>query len=609
MYDTDEEIKKKRRKLIIIIGIVAVLIFVLIVFLLTRNSGNNNTNTITEMGCTIGVQGDASADSNGIYHQPVTIEFKNIVAISKEYEIVKKTIGTVDRSSNKETFTATNSGTYHIYGYVQDSAGHRGKCELNFQVSLSVPTCELEVTKGTLGDNGWYRSDVEVGFKSMNANNPSVSISKYYIDKEMTNLDTSEVVKAEQPAGNVDKYSVTENMKTTLVGHVIDSTGNEGICKLEISKDATVPSCKLKVNSGTKNNDGVYTDNPEIGFESVTDEISEIASKGVGISKNYEQETYKVTADGKTTVVGYVKDKAGNEGTCSLEITRPGAGGGSAYSKPTCSITLSGTGSSGVYSQDVKATLSYSTTDGATIAKFGIAESETYNQRNTITITKNGSHTVRGIVQDSYGNINRCSKTFTIKKGELLANKVSVGDYVGYDAGKWEETRTEKQSDGYFWGMKTNTSKQTGVKCSSSDTATKNGWRVLGKVNGQVLLISAGTPECIYHGRVSTSNVINVMQNEAAKYVNTKYANGWTALSCSTPGFNCSSTSFSGNDLFAIGSSYWIVENGPNNTLYAINSSGKKESYALKSVGLRPVIQLKADVMTTGKSGNTWVLQ
>lgn len=616
MYDTEEEIKRKRRKLLIIIGVIALIILLLIIFLFTRNSGKKkNSNTATEISCQLGIQNDDSADSNGIYHQPVTVEFKSITAISRDYQIVKQSIGTVDRSSNKETFSAVKSGTYHLYGYVQDSAGHRGKCEIKFQVSLSVPTCELEVTKATLGDNNWYRSDVEVGFKAMSANNPSVSIAKYYIEKEVINPETKEVVKQDAPASNMEKYTVKDNMTSTLVGHVIDSTGSEGTCKIEVKKDSTVPTCSLKVNSGTKNNNGEYTDNPEIAIAEAKDEVSQIASQGVGISKNYEQSTFKVTELGKTTVVGYVKDKAGNEGTCSLEITRSNGSTPTptpkptGNSNPTCNIELRGTTlRSGVYSQSVTATLKYSTTNGATITKYGIAESQTYNQRKEIVISNAGSHTVYGIVQDSNGNVKTChSAAFTVEKGELLASKVQVGDFVGYDAGTWNETRGEQKTDGYYWGMKSGTSKQTGVKCNPNDLNTMNGWRVLSVANGKVTLIHAGTPECVYHDRTSGNNVINVMISESQKYVNSKWSDGYTALSCSTAGFNCSSSSYSG-DLFVTGTHYWMAQLGNNNTINAVSPRGTKQSYAAISLGIRPIIQLKASVTTSGKNGNTWVL-
>ncbi len=612
MYDTEEEIRKKRRNLLIAIGVIVGIIILLLIFLLTRGGKrNSNSNLNSQISCTLGIQGNVVPDSNGIYHQPVTVEFKDILAISKDYQIVKHTIGTVDRSSNRETFTASNSGTYHLYGFIQDSAGRKGKCELKIELSMSVPTCELEVVKGTLGDNNWYRSDVEVGFKAMDANNPSVSIVKFYIDKELIDLNTEEVVKADPPVGNIEKYTLTDNMKTTLVGHVIDSTGNEGTCKLEVSKDTTVPTCKLKVNSGTKNSAGEYTDNPEIAFEEFKDDVSEIGSKGIGVTKNYTQETYKVTDSGKTTVVGYVKDQAGNEGTCSLDITRPGgSSGNNNKSTPTCSVKMDPSSSgSGIYSQSARATLVYSTTNGATITNYGLAENETYNQRKELVITNAGSHRVYGIVKDSNGNVARCSsQNFVVEKSGLLAASVKVGDYVGYDAGKWTETRGEKQTDGYYWGMKSGTSKQTGVKCDSNDLSTRNGWMVLSVSNGKVTLIHAGTPECIYHGRTTYNNVVNTMISRAASYVNSKYAEGYTALSCSTEGFKCNNTSFSG-EVFITGTHYWVAQNGTNDTLYAISPKGTKRGFNKKSYGLRPVIILRADVMTSRKNVNIWVLK
>ena len=452
----------------------------------------------------------------------------------------------------------------------------------------------------------------------MNANNPSVSIAKYYIDLEAKDADTSEVVKADPPTGNIDKYTFKENMSATLVGHVIDSAGNEGTCKIEVAKDATVPTCKLKVNSGNKNSNNVYTDNPVIGFEEVKDEASEIAAKGVGLTKNYTEETFTVTAEGVTTVVGFVKDKAGNEGSCSIEITRTGGsgnGGGNGgsntgTSKPSCSIKLEGTKlSNGAYSQSARATLVYSTTNGASITNYGIAESETYNQRKELSITNAGSHKVYGIVKDSNGNVARCATaSFVVEKGELLATKVKVGDYVGYDAGKWTETRTEKKTDGYYWGMQNGVSKQTGIKCDRNDISTRNGWMVLNVSGGRVTIIHAGTPECIYHGRTTFDNVVTTMINRAASYVNNKYADGYTALSCSTAGFDCNKSSYSGS-VFVTGTHYWVAQNSTNDTIYAITPKGSKTNFNLKSFGLRPVITLRADVMTSGKNGDTWVLK
>lgn len=628
MYDTDEEIKRKRRTLFIIIGIIVFLILLLIIFLFTRNRNQKKdpSDVNKEITCTLEVQDGITPDSNGVYHQPITVGFKNITAISKDYPISKQAIGTSDNSRNKDTFTATKSGKYHLYGYVQDSVGHKGKCELSLTINLSSPACELEVTNGTLGDNGWYRSDVEVGFSAMDANNSTLSIVKYYIEKEITSLDTNDAVKADPPTENIEKYTVKDNQVTTLVGHIFDSAGNEGTCKITVKKDSTIPTCTLQVLSGTKNDNGEYTDNPVIGINEAKDDVSEVAGKGVGVAKNYNQDKFTVTEEGKTTVVGYVKDKAGNEGTCSLEVARPtssgsGNGGGNGgggttptkTSKPSCTISLTvpKTDQVNVYSQSVTAKLTYGTTNGATITDYGLAETETYNQRTEITISNNGTHTIYGIVKDSYGHIARCSTpAFVIDKGDLLYTKVQVGDYVAYDAGTWNETRTAQNIDGYYWGMTSGSSKNNGVICDKDiDTGTRNGWMVFNVINNEVYLIHAGTPECIYHGRTSSSAVISTMKSEAGKYVNTKYAHGSTVLSCNLSGFSCTWNTFK-DSIYLTGTHYWIAEPGENYTIYSISPKGSKQPYNKKSLGLRPIVILNTGVKTTGKnSSGAWVLK
>ena len=188
MYDTEEEIRRKRRNLFIIIGIIVFLILLLIIFLLTRGSGKKKTvvdNNI-ELTCELEVKNGVTPNNNGIYSQQVEVGFKSIGNVSKEYQLTKQTVGTSDSSRNKDTYSISKSGTYHLHGYVQDSVGHKGTCDLDVEVSLTKPSCELQVTKGTEGDNYWFRSDVEVGFKEMNSNNPSNSIVKYYIEKQTT---------------------------------------------------------------------------------------------------------------------------------------------------------------------------------------------------------------------------------------------------------------------------------------------------------------------------------------------------------------------------------------------------------------------------------------
>ncbi len=460
MYDTDEEIKRKRRTLFIVIGIIVFLILLLLIFLFTRNKGKNNGGNEegpSEITCTLEVQNGVTPDSTGAYHQPVTVGFKSITAISKDYQITKQAIGTSDNSRNKDTFTAIKTGKYHLYGYVQDNVGHKGKCELNLVITLSNPACELGVVKGTLGDNGWYRSDVEVGFNSMDANNSSLSIVKYYIEKEMTSLDSSEVVKAEQPAGNVEKYVVKDNQVTSLIGHVIDSAGNEGTCRISVKKDSTIPTCNLKVLSGTKNANGEYTDEPVIGMGEAKDATSEIAGKGVGIAKNYNQEKFTVTGEGKTTVVGYVKDKAGNKGECTLDINKgTSSSSGSNKSNPSCKLSVTYKGKLGnSYLDYVKVGFQSKTSDnGAEITEFGLGTSAQLNGSSTLRIEQPGQYTVYGMVKDSNGVTAECRATFSIVKEQksepvcaLYVDATQLSDGT-YSKGATVKFRTKTSTNG-----------------------------------------------------------------------------------------------------------------------------------------------------------------
>ena len=311
MYDSDEEIRKKRKNLLIIIGVVVLVIILIIIFLVLK-SGKKTTKKEEkhELSCELEVRG-VTPNENNIYNKEVEVGFKTINATEP---LQKQTVGVTDNSRNKDTYQIIKSGEYVLHGYLQDTSGNKATCEIKVVVNLSEPTCGLEVIKGTKGDNDWYTSEVEVGFGEMNPNSDTAGIERYYIAKS-TDTNTS--------GQEIENYLITENGTTEVVGHIFDTNGNEGICKLEVKVDKELPTCTLKVVSGTPNSQGVYTDEPEIEIEESSENITEIVGKGVGKEENFTTERYKVTDEGTTTVYGYVKDSAGNVGTCTIEITRP----------------------------------------------------------------------------------------------------------------------------------------------------------------------------------------------------------------------------------------------------------------------------------------------
>ena len=229
----------------------------------------------------------------------------------------------------------------------------------------------------------------------MSSNSTITSIAKYYIEKQVVDIDSSQVIRPGEPTGSIDTIKVEDNQETTLVGYVVDSNGVEGKCTLTVKKDSLPPTCTLKVKSGTLNGQGVYTDNPVIELSEAVDTVSTVKEKGVGTSKNYTQETFTVTANGTTKVFGYVKDGAGNEGECSLEIKRPEPQPVPKESNPTCTLAVSGASSGqNVYNGNVTVKMTKATTNGATITAFGVAESQTTNGKDGYSVGSAGAHDV-----------------------------------------------------------------------------------------------------------------------------------------------------------------------------------------------------------------------
>ncbi len=117
---------------------------------------------------------------------------------------------------------------------------------------------------------------------------------------------------------------------TTKYGEIIikDRGGQETVCgrdprnRINVFVDKTLPTCQLQIN-GTKVKMGYLPDNLSVDLARYEDMDSGILTYGIGTSieeKLYNKEvSYRPNA-GITTVIGYVKDVAGNEGVCYTSV-------------------------------------------------------------------------------------------------------------------------------------------------------------------------------------------------------------------------------------------------------------------------------------------------
>ena len=162
-----------------------------------------------------------------------------------------------------------------------------------------------------------------------------------------------------------------------------------------------------------------------------------------------------------------------------------------------------------------------------------------------------------------------------------------------------------------FSGFTAGQSKNNGITCDkTNDKGTTNGWRVLAKTNGKVLIVHAGTPECFYHDRLKDGNAAVQKMNERARgYINANYAEGASALSCTSTGMSCNLGGYVAS-MNQTGTHYYLATvASTGTTLYGVRYDGKVSTYGSRAYGYRPVVVLKSDVKTTGKnSSNAWVL-
>ena len=207
-------------------------------------------------------------------------------------------------------------------GKVIDRAGNETLCpSKQVKIDKIKPTCAVYKKSGTIGENGWYRSNVKVAFSSGTKDNGIASYQSGIETYEMSTV---------QSSGYQEKQETEQGdtRLTTWYGRVRDKAGNVSeICQTSMSVDTKAPSCELKVTNGTKGENNWYKSSPTLSL-SYNDNTG-----GSGVKENYgltptstvsynQGTTTKITDTTGKTYYGHVKDEAGNETTCASHTVK-----------------------------------------------------------------------------------------------------------------------------------------------------------------------------------------------------------------------------------------------------------------------------------------------
>lgn len=121
---------------------------------------------------------------------------------------------------------------------------------------------------------------------------------------------------------NTFTKTFTETTRESFIS-IADKSGNKRECPVSVYVDKTPPTCEIEV-TGTYDSDyGWYTGSVSAELVNWQDTDSHVLTYGIGTTlegKEYNKSTTVSVSSGITTIIGYVKDNAGNEGYCTKTV-------------------------------------------------------------------------------------------------------------------------------------------------------------------------------------------------------------------------------------------------------------------------------------------------
>ncbi len=174
---------------------------------------------------------------------------------------------------------------------VSDRAGNAASSSVTVKRDATDPVV-VEKVSGTLGDNGWYTSDVDVSF------------------------DVSDATSSVASTTGCDDVTLDEDSSgTTYTCTATDDAGNDASATVVVKRDATAPDVTF-TRTGAEGTNGWFT-GPVVLAWTVSDALSGVAATEGCVDRT-------VTEDGRHELPCSVTDAAGNTATAEAAVDLDG---------------------------------------------------------------------------------------------------------------------------------------------------------------------------------------------------------------------------------------------------------------------------------------------
>ncbi|MFX1518965.1 MAG: OmpL47-type beta-barrel domain-containing protein, partial [Promethearchaeota archaeon] len=276
----------------------------------TDNAGNVETTNIkiiridkTSPTTTIGLTG--TSGQGGWYTSDVTVTLSATDATSAVL-ITAYSLDGINWVDYTVPFTITVEGSTTVYYNSTDNAGNvENTHTIPVNIDTTAPTTTISL-EGTIGQNGWYVSDVTVTFLATD-DTSDVAVTAYSLDGITWNT-------------YLGPFDITTEGIITLRYNSTDNAGNvETTDLMTIKIDKTLPTTTIGL-TGTSGQGGWYTSDVTVTL-SATDDTSAVfitAYSLDGITWNTYLGPFDITTEGIITLRYNSTDNAGNVETTDL---------------------------------------------------------------------------------------------------------------------------------------------------------------------------------------------------------------------------------------------------------------------------------------------------